>query len=223
MVTADSWNDAQQHPEARANLSFSCIREHVVSTTYECHLPPQTPMVLLVRDERTPNRAIMTGIGAIMRAGEARRFISPNDLRISYYRWDCVANCIQPEFRWFVLVKEKYELTSVPKTYSVLTPERDGQQVNVKFKAPIPMTIAVVPSNIADQIYDNPASARSVLSGSSCKQRGIQKLTFDCTVNIADGPQSLVILPDTNVPSHKKAEIEMQTVKCIANCSFATN
>jgi hypothetical protein len=223
MATADSWTDAQQHPEAWANLSFSCIREHVVSTTYECHLPPQTPMVLLVRDERTPNRAIMTGIGAIMRAGAARQFISPNDLRISYYRWDCVANCIQPEFQWVLLVKEKYELTSVPKTYSVLTPERDGQQVNVKFKAPIPMTIAVVPSKIADQIYDNPASANSVLSGSSCKQRGIQKLTFDCTVNLADGPQSLVILPDTNVPSHKKAEIEMQTVKCIANCSFATN
>ena len=222
MAPAEAWNDAQQHPEQFRSLSYSCVREHVVSTTYECHLGPNTPMVLLIRDERTPNRAIVTGISAIARIGGAKAFISPNDLRITYYRWDCVANCIQPEFRWFRLVKEKYEITSVPKMYNVLTPERDGQQVNVRFKAPVPMTVALLPAKVADQIYEDPASLSSALSATNCKQRGIQSLKFDCTVNLADGPQSLVILPDT--PSkHKKAEVEMQAVKCVANCDAPGN
>jgi hypothetical protein len=219
MTTAQSWADAKEHPGAIANLSLACIREHVVSTIYECHLGPNTQMVLLVRDDRTPNRAVVTGISAIGRIGMARQLMSPNDLRITYYRWDCVANCIQPEFEWVRLVKEKYELTSVPKMYSVLTPTMDSQKVNVRFKAPIPMTVAVLPSKLADQIYDNPASANSALEQTSCKQRGVQALTFDCTFNVADGPQSLVILPASNIPSHKKAEIEMQTLRCLANCS----
>jgi hypothetical protein len=222
MANAEAWNDIQQHPVNLANLSYSCIREHVVNTTYECHLAPNTPMVILVRDERTPNRAIVTGISVMSHIGAARRFISPNDLRITYYRWDCVANCIQPEFQWFRLVKEKYEITSVPKMYNVLTPERDGQQVNVRFKSPVPMTVALLPSKVADRLYENPASLSSALSSSTCKQRGIQSLTFDCTVNIADGPQSLVILPDAEV-KHKKAEVEMQAVKCVANCNQPAN
>ena len=219
MATEQSWTDTQQHPGAIANLNLSCIREHVVSTTYECHLGPDTPMVLVVRDDRTPNRAVVTGISAIGRIGVARQLMSPNDLHITYYRWDCVANCIQPEFQWVRLVKEKYELTSVPKMYSVLTPSMDSQRVNVRFKAPIPMTVAVLPSKLADQIYDNPSSANSALEQTSCKQRGVQALTFDCTFNVADGPQSLVILPASNIPSHKKAEVEMQTLRCLANCS----
>lgn len=219
MTSEQSWTDAQQHPETFPNLSFSCIREHVVSTTYECHLAPQVPMVLLIRDERTPNRAIVTGISAIAHLGAAKKIISPNDLRITYYRWDCVANCIQPEFQWVRLVKEKYELTSVPKMYSLMTPERDAQKMNVRFKAPIPMTVAVLPSKLADQIYDNPSTMNSALEGTSCKQRGVQSLTFECVFNVADGPQSLVILPVANITSHKKAEVELQTLKCVANCS----
>jgi len=222
LTSAQSWTDAQQNPEMFRDLIFTCLREHVVSTTYECHLPPMTPMVLLVRDERIPNRIIMTGFGAIIRGG-ARRFISPNDLRITYFRWDCVENCIQPEFEWVWLVKEKYQLTPVPKLYRLMTPERDGQQVNVRFKGPSPMTIAVVPSKIADQIYSNPGSLNSALEGTTCKQRGVQSLTFECTLNVADGPQSLVIIPDTNVPNHKKAEIYLQTLQCTANCSLPTN
>ena len=36
---------------------------------------------------------------------------------------------------------------------------------------------------------------------------------------VADGPQSIVVLPESNAPKHKKAEIELQTVKCVANCT----
>jgi len=221
MTAAQAWTDAQQHPENIPNLTFSCIREHVLATTYECHLASGTPMVLLVRDERVPNRAVLTGIGAIMRPGSVRAMFAPTDLRITYYKWDCVANCIQPEFQWVRLVKEKYELTSIPKMYTLMTPEHDGQRLNVRFKAPIPMTVAVLPSKVADEIYGNPAALASALSGTACKQRGIQKLTFDCNFNQADGPQSLVVIPDTGVPSHKKAEIDLQTLKCVANCDLA--
>ena len=223
MAFADEWNDALQHPDPAtlSSLTYRCMREHVTTTTYECHLPSERPMVLIIHDERTPDRAILTGIVAVLNRG-AKKFISPNDLTITYYSWTCVNNCIQPEYQWFRLVKEKYELTSVPKIYSLLTPERDGQQLSVKIKAPVPMTIAVLPSKFADQIYDKPETLSSALGNTSCKQRGVQSLTFDCQFNLADGPQSLIIKPDTSFSGRKKAEIELQTVRCIANCGAIT-
>src|SRR5437667_4741565 len=48
MTTEAAWLDAQQNPENLRNPTFSCMREHVISTTYECALPAATPMVLLV-------------------------------------------------------------------------------------------------------------------------------------------------------------------------------
>lgn len=219
MAFASDWNAWTQHPESQTDLELRCVREHVTSTTYECHMPPNRPMVLLIRDERTADRAVLTGIGVVLGRG-VRQFIAPNDVTVSYYSWTCVQNCIQPEFQWFSLVREKYELTSVPKIYSLLTPERDGQQVNVRIKAPVPMTVALLPSDLADQVYDNPGALSSALSKTSCKQRGVQSLSFDCTVNLADGRQSLVVVPDPGKIPHKKAEIELQTVKCSANCDL---
>jgi hypothetical protein len=43
-------------------------------------------------------------------------------------------------------------------------------------------------------------------------------MNFDCQFNLSDGPQSLIAVPDSPNPGHKKAEIELQTVKCVANC-----
>ena len=220
MVFEDEWNAVIQHPETVGSVDFRCLREHVSNTTYECHLPASRPMVLVLHDERTPDRAIFHGIGAIISKGAARQLISPNDVQISYHSWSCVANCIQPEFRWIRLVKEKYELTSTPKLYSILSPERDGEKLWMKIKAPVPMTLAVVSSKIADQVYDKPETLSSVLPQTSCKQRGLQTLEFDCTFNQADGPQSLLVLPDAAVRSHKKAEIQVQAYKCSANCKL---
>ncbi len=219
MAFAGDWDAWQQHPDSQAAPEFRCLREHVTSTTYECHMPPNRPMVLLIRDERTPDRAVLTGIGVVL-GHSVKQFISPNDVKVTYYSWTCVQNCIQPEFQWFSLVKEKYQLTAVPKIYSLLTPERDGQQVNVRIKAPVPMTIALLPSELADQVYENPGALSSALAKTSCKQRGVQSLSFDCTVNLADGRQSLVVIPDAAKVPHKKAEIELQTVRCAANCDL---
>jgi len=218
MVWADQWNAAMQHPEAQGNLEFRCLREHVLDTTYECHLPSDRPMLLTIRDERTPDRVVLQGIEAIWHKSSGQ-FISPNDVDITYYSWVCVQNCVQPEFQCFRLVKEKYEITSVPKIYSILTPERDGQPVNLRVKAPVPVTIALLPSQLADQVYDHPETLSSALSQTSCKQRGVQSLTFDCTVNLADGPQSLIVVPASS-PNHKKAEIELQAVKCVNHCEL---
>jgi len=222
MTWAESWNTAQQHPETWSSLEYRCMREHVMSTTYECHLPPGQSMVLVIHDERTPDRAIVQGIEAILGKAGARQLISPNDVQITYHSWSCVANCIQPEFDWVRLVKEKYELTSVPKLYSILTPEHDGQRLWVKIKAPAPMTLAVMPSKLADQVYDKPDELGAALAQTSCKQRGVQAMEFACTFKFADGPQSLLIVPSGVLKSHKKAEIEAQAFKCVANCDLMT-
>jgi hypothetical protein len=224
MTWADEWNAAIQanpmeQPEAVAHLALRCVQEHVMKTTYECHLPSDRPMVLTIRDERMPNRAILSGIGAIVNHG-ARRFISPNDVHIQYYSWTCVEYCIQPEFQWFRLVKEKYEVTPTAKVYSLLTPDHDGQELNVKMKAPVPVTIAVIPSRLADQVYDKTETLGSALNQTACKQRGVQSLSFQCKFNLSDGPQSIMVIPDQAVSGHKKAEIELQTVRCVANCNI---
>jgi hypothetical protein len=220
LAPSDQWNAALEHPEAMPSLELVCMREHVVNTTYECHLPSDRPMVLLVRDERTPDRAVVQSVVAVFGHG-VRRFVSPNDLKITYFSWSCVDNCIQPEFQWSLLVKEKYELSTTPKVYSLLSPERDGQPVWIRIKAPVPMTVALLPSAVADKIYDNPSSLSSALANTTCKQRGVQSLSFDCKVNLEDGRQSLVVVPEPrgSVP-HKKAEIEMQSQQCAANCDL---
>jgi hypothetical protein len=224
MIWADEWNAAlqtnpMQRPQAFSALDFRCVQQHVVTTTYECHLPSDRPMILTIKDERTPDRAILTGFGAII-GHSAKRFISPNDLHIQYYAWNCVENCIQPELQWFRLAKEKYDITQTPKVYNLLTPDHNNQELSVKIKAPIPMTIAVVPAHLADQVYDKTASLTSALNQTTCKQRGVQSLTFQCNFNLSDGPQSIMILPDQNFSGHKKAEVELQTVKCLANCNI---
>ncbi len=222
MTYADDWDAALKDPAKVRDLVFLCLREHVVTTTYTCELPPGQPIVLLVRDERAANRVLLNGIGAVLGRSGARQFIAPNDVTIQYYSWSCVSNCIQPEFQWSRLVKEKYELTSLPKIYNLLTPERDGQQLNLRIKAPVPMTVAVLPSQYADQLYDNPSTLSSLLSKTACKQRGVQSLSFECTFNLADGPQSIVAVPDSAFSGRKKVQIELQTVKCVANCNLQT-
>ena len=245
LTYADDWNYALQHPDFIVSLRYLCLQEHVVKTTYVCDLPPQ-PMTLIIRDERNdPDRAVFAGLGAVLKSDSdvdravdvgietvltgqgsvTRQFVAPNDLHIQYYRWACVSNCIQPEFQWIRQIKEKYDLTPILKVYGGFAPERDGEQVSVRIKSPAPMIVALLPSQIADQLHGKPDLLQPALEKSACQQRGVQSLTFECTFNSADGPQSLVVVPEpgASVPSHKKAEIEMQAVKCVANCAVHLN
>lgn len=220
MTWAHEWNEAQSHPETFGNLEYRCMREHVLDTTYECHLPSDRPMVLVIHDERTPDRAILQGIGVLVGRVGARQLVSPNDVQITYHRWECVQNCVQPEYQWVRVVKEKYNLTPAPKLYTVLTPEYDGQRMWMKIKAGAPITVAVLPSKMADQVYDQPDTLASALSQTACKQRGVQSMEFECKINRADGPQSLIVFQELPARSQKKAEIEFQALKCTANCEL---
>jgi hypothetical protein len=242
LVHSEEWNGALQHPEGLNNLQQLCAREHVVETRYSCFVPPAS-MTLIIRDERnSPDQAIFAGLGAVLdprnkterAVGEGitaiftgqgsaatRRFKAPNDVHIQYFRWLCVENCIQPQFQWIEQVKEKYQLTSFLKVYGGYTPDHDAAQVSIKIKSPVPMVVAMVPSSVANQLHARPEMFEAALEKNPCQQRGVQSLEFQCTFNLADGPQSLIVAPEANenIP-HKKAEIEMQFVKCVANCAL---
>ena len=70
-------------------MNFFCVKEHVTSSIYECHLPSERPMIITFRDERGPEKPAVEAIGVILGPG-VRQFISPNDLHIQYYGWTCV-------------------------------------------------------------------------------------------------------------------------------------
>ena len=251
MVDPGAWTDATEHPSAAKNVNnidYLCVQQHAVKTTYNCKLPGFWPKVLVIRDERNAEHDERDGdqthahaqgqgttgasaAGHVIPASVAgapayghdleRRFASLNDLHIQYYAWRCVESCDQPDFQWIRQVKEKYELTRILKVYGGLMPDHDGTQISIKVKSPIPMAVAILPSPIAGQLYGKPEMFESAVAHSSCQQRGVQSSTFQCAFNVADGPQSLVLLPEAgvNVPTHKKAEIEVQAVKCIDNCA----
>ena len=242
------WNRALQYPETMGSLRMLCLREHVVKTTYLCDLPAE-PMTLVVRDDRgSAESAAFAGLGEVLKrdsaalntaAGNAvsvgvglaailkkeatptRHFKSPNDVHIQYYRWACIANCFPPEFRWIQQAKEKYELTSFLKVYGGYAPDRDGEVISIKIKAPMPMLVAVVPSSVANQLHSKPEMLEPALEKNSCQQRGVQSQTFQCTFNAADGPQSLIVVPeDTGKVKHKKVEIEFFASKCVEHCAL---
>jgi len=242
MTDAMSWELALQHPENIPSLQTSCSQEHIMQTTYVCTLPG-VPMTLVIHDERrNPEGAAFAGFAAVIRAEERadhvletgvdaarigerlaeRKFFAPNDVHIQYYQWDCVLNCIQPEFKWMRQVKEKYDLTSFLKVYGGFVADHDQTQVSIKIKAPVPMAVAMLPSNVANQLHARPDTLESALGNSSCQQRGVESTNFQCAFNVSDGPQSLIVVPEdtTNVPHKKKSEIEMQVVKCVANCEL---
>jgi len=242
LARTEEWNNALQHPETLAELTRLCESQHVVESRYTCFVPP-VPMTLVVHDERnSPDSAVFAGLGAVLnpkdkadravaegiatvftgQGSPTRRFVAPNDVHIQYFRWDCVENCIQPEFQWTQQVKEKYELSSFLKVYGGFAPDHDGEQVSIRIKSPVPMLVAMVPSPIADQLHSQPETLESALQKNGCQQRGVQSLRFECTFKLDDGPQSLVVVPEpgTNVPNRKKAEIEMQAARCVSNCEM---
>ena len=241
MAPAEEWNAVLENPRAIAQLHQICVREHVVETTYVCDMPAE-PLTLVVRDERNSlDTAVFAGLGAVLDRNEktdraigagiaavltgqgpiTRKFVSPNDLHIQYYRWDCVENCIQPEIVWTRQVKEKYQLSPFLKIYGGFAADHDHEAVSIKIKAPVPMLVAMLPSGIANQLHARPDMLESALEKSACQQRGVQSLQFECKFDVSDGPQSLIVVPEeaAGVPK-KKAEIEMLAARCVANCGL---
>lgn len=241
MTPESDWNAVLQNPRAAVQLRQVCLREHVVDTTYVCEMPAE-PMTLIIRDDRASldpvvfaglgavldrhdktDRVISTGIAAVLTGGGPvpRHFASPNDVHIQYYRWDCVEFCIQPEIQWQTHLKEKYELSAFLKVYGGFQADHDNEQVSIKIKAPVPMLVAMLPSSVANQLYARPELLQPALEKNSCQQRAVQSLQFECTFDMADGPQSLIVVPEASqkVPK-KKAEIQIWAARCVANCEM---
>jgi len=220
MVYADEWNTWVQNPDSPPNFTtFLCMKEHDTNAIYECHLPSERPMMITFHDERKPQKPVVSAIGVVLGPG-ARPFLSPNDLHIQYYAWNCVNNCVLPEFHWRRILDEKYEITQVPKVYSLMTPDHDGQELNVKIKSPIPLTVALLPSHLADHVYDRTISLTDALNQTGCKERGVQSMSFHCSFNVANGTQTLLIRPDMDFSGRKKATVEVETEKCVDHCEI---
>src|SRR6185312_9758872 len=151
MTWADEWAASMQNPSAPVNFEFLCEKEHVTSTIYECHLPSERPMIITFRDERRPQKPVVATIGVIL-GPRAQQFIPTSEVHIQYYSWTCVNNCVLPEFEWRRILNEKYDVTPAPKVYSLMTPDHDDQKLSVKVKSPIPLTVALMPSHLADQV-----------------------------------------------------------------------
>lgn len=169
-------------------------------------------------------RTIGAGIAAVLNAKKGaapRKFVSPNDVHIQYFRWDCVEYCVQPEIEWKQTVGEKYKLSSFLKVYGGFAADHDQEDVSIKIKAPIPMLVAMVPSSVANQLHARPEMLEPALEKVTCQQRGIQTMQFQCKFDVMDGPQSLIVAPEQteHVPG-KKAEIAMFAAKCVANCEL---
>jgi len=245
MATEADWNAVLQNPLNFGQLRRYCVQEHVANITYVCEMPLE-PMTLVILDDRRGSsgsgqlafagvgavldqgtteaeRRLAGGIAAILAAKAAtpRHFVAPNDVHIQYYRWDCVQYCIQPEIAWTQQVKEKYKLSSFLKIYGGFAADHDQESVSIKIKAPIPMLVAMVPSSVANQLHARPEMLEPALEKVACQQRGIQTMEFQCTFDVTDGPQSLIVVPEQTerVPG-KKAEIAMFAAKCVANCNL---
>jgi hypothetical protein len=178
-------------------------------------------MTLVLRDERNSDRTTVTGFAETPTDhGTVREVLSPNDIHIQYYRWACVENCNPPKYQWIAELKEAYDLTAPLKVYDGLAAERDGEPFSVKVTSPIPMTVAILPSRAADELRANPDTLDSALDGRPCMERSARSAAFECTFDVADGPQSLVAVPEGGgkLPANKKAEVEVVASKCVANC-----
>ena len=202
--------------ESQSSKAFAGLGAVLKSTESVATAEPQLGGVMGIVN------AVGTGIGGMLghqSNATPRHFVAPNDVNIQYYRWICISNCFPPEFQWIQQAKEEYKLTTFLKVYGGYAPDRDGEMVSIKIKAPVPMLVAVVPSSVANQLHGKPDMLEPALEKTSCQQRGVQSETFQCTFNAADGPQSLIVVPEAGekVP-HKKAEVQFFASKCVANC-----
>lgn len=225
MAPAGEWSEALRHPELLPRISFRCVREHVTKMTYTCEVPVGHSMTLVVRDERDGGRTANVGFGLNMDArdnigGTVRDFVAPNDIHINYYRWVCVENCSPPQYQWTTELKERYGVTRAMKVYDGIAADRDGEPFSVKVNSPVPMTVAIVPTPVAERARANGGDIEGVVGSGNCTQRGAQSGTFECMFDVSDGPLSLVAVPErgSKLGSNEKAEVEVQASKCVANC-----
>jgi hypothetical protein len=221
VVRLEDWNNAVRNPELLPRLDYACLTEGVTHISYSCNFyASYTSRVVVVRDVRSAERPVVTGAAApFVRFGINEVFA--NDVRVTPFRWGCVNNCDlpdPPQFAWVELRKEKYEITSALKSYGPFTPEKDGERMRIRVKAQEPVTVALIPGSLADELYAHREQAQEILAKSACKQYGIQSSTFECSLQKDGGALQVVLLPEDTSKKKKKAEITISMVQCVANC-----
>ena len=113
-----------------------------------------------------------------------------NDVSIKHYSWLCVQNCDIPRFVWSEVIKEKFPIMRVTKSYGPFTAERSGNQMRINLNSPVPMAFALVSSEEAAELRTNPDNFYSAIAKSSCQQRAAQKMNMTCP--IAGGPKEML-------------------------------
>jgi hypothetical protein len=178
-------------------------------------------MTLVVHDERSSPQTTVTSYSSTLSDHETvRDFISPNDIDIHYDRWACVENCSPPRYQWRPELKQNYQLSSQTKVYEGLIAERDGEPFSVRISSAVTMTVAIIPSRVAEQVRAKPETLAAALEGRSCVEKSVRSAAFECMFDVADGPQSFIAVPasDAKLPPNSKAEVEVLASVCVANC-----
>jgi hypothetical protein len=222
VVRLEDWNKAVRNPGQLSRLDYACLTEEVTRISFNCNFyPSNTARVVVVRDARPTERTIITGVAApssFVQNGVSA--IYANDVRVTLYRWECVSHCDlpdPPQFAW-VERKEKYEITPAFKSYGPFTPGHDQYKLRIHVKAQAPMTVAVLPSKLANELGAHPEQSREILAQSSCRQNGLQSSNLECTLQRSDGAVQVVLLPEVEIRKKKKAEITISSEQCVANC-----
>jgi hypothetical protein len=211
MVSAEDWEAVTEGRTPDRDLDFRCLRAHVLTTTFACTLPAR-PMTLVIRNEQRAQAMSFREA-----AFGARQLDAPNDLLITYYRWDCVSNC-EPRLRWSRLAKQKYEISTSPRVYRIVDPEHDGRQIALKVKTTTPVAAAMIPMN---EVALLDGTAESLSSASTCHQIGENDAILKCAVNPAQGPLALVLWSTAATDKPVNTQVQLDSARCIANCDLA--
>jgi len=232
VVAQASWNYVVQNPQTVAQLQYFCLKENVLQIEYDC--PGlntfDSPFVVVIHDLTDPNaqlgQILLGGLGLYLRSKKlveqaASAGPTSNDVSITNYAWKCVQNCDLPVFAWRELVKEKFPIMRVTKSYGPFTPERNGDVMRISLNSPVPMAFATVSPEEATVLREKPELFNSIAAKSKCQQRAAQKMNVTCSFSVADGPQEIVLLPESGIqiPSNKKASFSVSLPRCVENCS----
>jgi hypothetical protein len=231
VVPQGSWNYVVQNPQTVAQLQYFCLKENVLQIDYDC--PGlntfDSPFVVVIHDLTDPNaqlgQILLGGLGLYLRSKKlveqaASAGPTSNDVSITNYAWKCAQNCDLPVFAWRELVKEKFPIMRVTKSYGPFTPERNGDVMRISLNSPVPMAFATVSPEEATVLREKPELFNSVAAKSKCQQRAVQKMNVTCTFSLSDGPQEIVLLPESGIqiPSNKKASFSVSLPRCVENC-----
>lgn len=234
VVPQSAWNYVVQNPQTVTQLQYFCLKENVLQLDYSCgNLNTfNSPFVVVIHDLTDPNaqlgRAILLGgLGLYAHSKKlleqaAAEGVKPtgNDVSITHYSWLCVQNCDIPRFVWGEVIKEKFPILRVVKSYGPFTSQRSGNQMRIHLDSPVPMAFGLVSSEEAANVRTNPDNFYSVIAKSSCQQRAAQKINMTCPTT--GNPQEIVLLPENGVvqiPNNKKASFNVALPECIENCN----